>query len=142
MLRPDYAAAMAARPSRRIAIKRVYEAPSPGDGRRILVDRLWPRGLSKDAAKVDFWAKVLAPSDALRKRVHADPAFPDDAKAFADFDRAYRAELAIVLATPEGAAALGDIKSALRTGPVTLLFGLKNEERNHAAILRDVLVAT
>ncbi len=120
----------------KLHIKRVYDAPEPGDGFRVLVDRLWPRGMSKDAAQVDLWAKALAPSDALRKKIHADPGFPDDLAVWSAFERAYRAEIAKAVATPDGAAALAAIETAMKKGSVTLLFGLKNEVRNHAAILR------
>lgn len=130
---------MAKRPASELRIKRVYAAPEPGDGKRILVDRLWPRGLSKEAAQIDFWAKALAPSDGLRKRVHADPAFPDDARAWAAFERAYRAELKASADSPEGAAAISEISGAVKDGAVTLLFGLKHELRNHALVLRDYL---
>lgn len=69
--------------------KRVYDAPTKSDGYRILVDRLWPRGVSKERAAIDWWAKELAPSDQLRKWYHAEPE-----KRFKEFERRYRAELA------------------------------------------------
>lgn len=124
-----------------LQIKRVYLAPSLSDGRRVLVDRLWPRGLTKDAARIDFWAKALAPSDALRKRFHADPGFPDDNDSWAGFERAFVSEIVAATATPEGAAAMDTIRSAMAEGVVTLVFGLKNEVRNNAAVLRDFLSA-
>jgi uncharacterized protein YeaO (DUF488 family) len=130
---------MAKRRPNEIHLKRVYVAPEPGDGRRILVDRLWPRGLSKEAAKIDFWAKALAPSDALRKRVHADPNYPDDLASFAAFEQAYRAEIEKAAATEDGARALVEIRSAMKAGTVTLLFGAKHETRNNATVLRGFL---
>ena len=132
---------MAARTTNTIRIKRVYDPAQPDDGRRILVDRLWPRGLSKEAAEVDIWAKALAPSDALRKRVHADPGFPEKVASFAAFERAYLIELKKAVVTDEGAQALDEIRSARIAGPVTLVFGAKHETRNNAAVLRDFLNA-
>src|SRR5215468_2262158 len=75
------------RPAMKLSIKRVYDPASPGDGTRILVDRLWPRGIAKDKAKIDLWLKAIAPSDALRKRFHGHP------EDWAAFRRAYAAEL-------------------------------------------------
>ncbi len=126
----------------RLRLKRAYDVPDEGDGRRVLVDRLWPRGLSKDAARIDVWAKALAPSARLRKEAHADPGFPDEAKSWARFCKEYRRELG----AQEGEAedrreALETIRAALRQGPVTLLYALKatSEERNNAAALREWL---
>ena len=70
-----------------LRIKRVYQAPDPGDGVRVLVDRLWPRGLSRERAQIDLWLKEIAPSDALRRRFHGDPA------GWEEFKTAYYAEL-------------------------------------------------
>jgi uncharacterized protein YeaO (DUF488 family) len=107
-------------------LKRVYERPAADDGTRILVDRLWPRGIAKDKARVDLWLKDIAPSDALRKRFHAKP---DEWDAFC---AAYFAEL-------EGAVAKGaarDLLERLRKGPVTLLYAARDERRNNAVALR------
>ncbi|MGB6452494.1 MAG: DUF488 domain-containing protein [Steroidobacteraceae bacterium] len=112
----------------RIRLKRVYGPPSPDDGLRILVDRLWPRGLTKDAARIDLWLKDIAPSAALRQWFGHDPA------RWPEFRKRYRAELA---ANPEATASLrGAMKSEKQ---VTLLFGAKDEERNNAVVLREAL---
>ena len=109
-----------------LAAKRVYEPPAPGDGTRILVDRLWPRGIAKAKAEIDLWLKDIAPSDALRKRFHAKP---DDWDAFCV---AYAVEL-------EGApaqAAVKDLRDRQRKGPVTLLYAARDERHNNAAALK------
>jgi uncharacterized protein YeaO (DUF488 family) len=113
-------------PEASLALKRVYELPEPGDGTRILVDRLWPRGIARDKARIDLWLKDIAPSDALRKRFHAKP---DD---WDEFRAAYAAEL-------EGAgaqAAAKDLLDRLRDGPVTLLYAARDENRNNAVALK------
>ncbi|MQW88666.1 DUF488 domain-containing protein [Sinorhizobium saheli] len=107
-------------------LKRVYEAPAASDGTRILVDRLWPRGLTKDKAQIDLWLKDIAPSDALRKRFHGKP---EDWEAFCE---AYAAEL-------EGEAAQAAVKELadhLGEGPVTLLYAARDESRNNAVALK------
>jgi len=109
------------------AIKRVYEPADAEDGARILVDRLWPRGIAK--ARVDLWLRDIAPSDALRKRFHAKP---EDWDAFC---AAYFAEL-------EGAAAqtaAADLFERLAQGPVTLLYAARDEQHNNAVALRTWL---
>ncbi len=112
----------------RLHLKRVYDPPSPDDGLRILVDRLWPRGLTKDAARVDLWVKDIAPSAALRQWFGHDPA------RWPEFRKRYRAELA---ANPQAVATLrGAMKGAK---PVTLLYGAKDEERNNAVVLKEEL---
>lgn len=108
------------------ALKRVYEPPDAGDGTRILVDRLWPRGIARDKARIDLWLRDLAPSDALRKRFHGQP---DDWEAFC---AAYAAELEAVPAR----AAVKDLLDRLRQGPVTLLYAARDERRNNAVALR------
>ena len=114
-------------PADRIRIKRVYRAARVSDGRRILVDRLWPRGVSQDRARLDRWCKEIAPSDALRHWFHAGPQDWDE------FERRYRAELA---AQP---GMLRELVALAATDVVTLLFGSKDEERNNAAVLAEVL---
>jgi uncharacterized protein YeaO (DUF488 family) len=109
-----------------LAVKRVYEAPDPGDGTRILVDRLWPRGLAKDKAKIDLWLKDIAPSDALRKRFHAKPAEWD----------AFRAAYADELKGAAAQAAAKTLRERLRKGPVTLLYAARDERRNNAVALK------
>ena len=114
-----------------IRLKRVYDPPAPEDGLRVLVDRLWPRGLSKERAELDLWAKDVAPSTALRT------AFHHDGLSWDDFESAYRAEL-------EGSAraAVAALRADLAAHPVvTLLHAVADEEHNHAVILREALQA-
>ncbi|HWL48063.1 MAG TPA: DUF488 domain-containing protein [Sphingomonadaceae bacterium] len=106
-----------------IAIKRVYDPPAAGDGQRILVDRLWPRGLSKEKAKVSLWLKEIAPSAGLRKWFGHDPA------RWSEFQTRYRAELD---ANAETAAQL---REALKHGPATLVYGAHDTEHNQAVVL-------
>lgn len=110
-----------------VAIRRVYEPPDAHDGLRILVDRLWPRGLSKENAHVDHWLKDLAPSAALRKWFNHDP------DRWVEFQKRYRAEL------QEAEPTLKELKSLVRGRKVTLLFGAKDEAHNNAVVLRDYL---
>lgn len=110
-----------------VRLKRVYDPPAPGDGRRILVDRLWARGLSKAKAKIDFWAKDIAPSTALRKWYGHDP------DKWREFRKRYFAELD---ANPAGVAGL---RAQLGKGTVTLLFSSKETRLNNAAALREYL---
>jgi uncharacterized protein YeaO (DUF488 family) len=114
-----------------VRLKRVYAEPSADDGTRILVDRLWPRGLAKDKAKIDFWLKDIAPSDALRRRVHAK------ATAWEDFMVDYGQELA----QEPAASAAEDLMARLRREPVTLLFAARDETRNNAVVLQNWLQA-
>jgi uncharacterized protein YeaO (DUF488 family) len=110
-----------------IQIKRVYESPSPGDGRRILVDRLWPRGLSKAVAAIDFWAKEAAPSHDLRRWYgHAPEKWPE-------FKRRYFAEL------DAHSEAVAELRRAMGRGTVTLLFGSKELRLNNAVALKAYL---
>ena len=111
----------------RIRTKRIYEKPARSDGRRILIDRLWPRGVSKDTAQLDFWAKSVAPSDELRRWYQHDPSKWDE------FRKRYFAELN---ANPDG---LTELFENLGAGTVTLLFASKEEQLNNAAALRDYL---
>jgi len=114
----------------RVTVKRVYEEPSAADGLRILVDRLWPRGLSKQAAAVHTWLRDVAPSDALRRWFHARP------EAWESFRRQYLKELA----EPKAAEALDQLyRLAGGRRRVTLLFASKNTDRNNAIVLRDLL---
>jgi uncharacterized protein YeaO (DUF488 family) len=107
--------------------KRVYEEPDKGDGFRILVDRLWPRGLSKDRAQIDLWLKEVAPSDALRKW------FGHDRARWAEFKRRYFNELAD---KKEG---IEPIVEKASKGTVTLLYGAKDEGCNNAVALKEFL---
>jgi uncharacterized protein YeaO (DUF488 family) len=110
-----------------IKVKRIYEPPAPEDGKRILVDRLWPRGLAREEARVDEWLKEIAPSDELRRWFGHDPA------RWEEFRRRYREELA----------SRGELLDRLRTealhGAVTLLFAAKDEEHNNAVVLKKLL---
>jgi uncharacterized protein YeaO (DUF488 family) len=109
-----------------IAIKRVYDPPSGADGTRVLVDRLWPRGLTKEKAALDLWAKDLAPSPTLRKAFNHRP------ERFAEFTRHYLAELK---ANP----AVQAFRAELKRPKVTLLFGAHDQVHNHALVLADFL---
>ena len=107
------------------AVKRVYETPEAGDGTRILVDRLWPRGIAKDKARIDLWLKDLAPSDALRKRFHGHP------EDWNEFRAAYAAELK----APAAQHAVAELRRYMRAGPVTLLYAARDEAHNNAVAL-------
>lgn len=113
----------------RIRTKRIYETPESGDGRRILIDRLWPRGVSKQAARIDYWAKSVAPSHALRRWYAHEP------DRWPEFRRRYFAELD---ANPEGMEAL---RAQLRGRTVTIVFSSKEERLNNATALREYLEA-
>jgi uncharacterized protein YeaO (DUF488 family) len=108
-------------------IKRVYEAREKEDGTRILVDRLWPRGLTKEKAHVDLWLKEIAPSTELRKWFAHDPA------KWTEFQTRYKAELKN---NPEQ---LSILKKEITKGPATLLYGAKDEQHNEAQVLRKIL---
>jgi uncharacterized protein YeaO (DUF488 family) len=113
-----------------VAVKRVYEKPARADGRRVLVDRLWPRGLPKEKAAVHAWLRELAPSDDLRRTLHEDP------ESWPSFRRRYLKELS----RPEAAEALDKLHDlAEGTRQLTLLFASKDERRNNAVVLRDLL---
>jgi len=108
-------------------IKRIYDPPAPDDGFRVLVDRLWPRGITKQRAALDLWLKDVAPSTELRTWFHAQH------DGFGEFAERYRAELA---ANP----AVGELRAAAETHPaITLLYSVKDPERNHAAVLAEYL---
>ncbi|MFA7565986.1 MAG: DUF488 family protein [Alkalispirochaeta sp.] len=112
----------------KITVKRVYDEPEPGDGKRILVDRLWPRGLSKDKAQVDAWPKDVAPSDELRKWYH------QNLGQWEEFRKRYYAELD---GRPE---AVGELRKILESGGadgVTFLYSSKDKETNNAVVLKD-----
>jgi len=110
-----------------IRIKRVYDPVRPDDGRRVLVDRLWPRGVAKDEARIDEWLKEVAPSDELRKWFGHDPA------KWEEFRTRYRQEL-----KPRGEL-LERLRSEARKGTVTLLFAAKDVEHNNAVVLKEML---
>ena len=110
----------------KLCVKRIYEPAAKGDGARILVDRLWPRGIARAKARVDLWLKEIAPSDALRKEFHGHP------ENWAVFKRAYFAELK----SPEAKEAAKQLRACLRKGPVTLLYAAKDEAHNNAVALQ------
>jgi len=112
-----------------IALKRAYEKAARGDGVRILVDRLWPRGIKKEELQIDTWAKTLAPSTSLRKW------FAHDESKWPEFRKRYRAELAASGATKVIRDLLG---SAKRAKTITLLYGAKDREHNEAVVLRGL----
>ncbi len=109
-----------------LTVKRIYEPPAESDGARILVDRLWPRGLAKDEAHLDLWLKDIAPSNALRQRFHGHP---EDWDAFRE---AYFAELK----EPAAQAAAKELLDRLHRGPVTLLYAARDEAHNNAVALK------
>lgn len=110
----------------KILIKRAYEAPAARDGTRVLVDRLWPRGLTKDAARIDEWLKEVAPSTTLRRWFGHEPA------KFDEFRRRYRKEL-------QGRAAWEQLKALARSGTLTLVYSARDEQHNNAVVLRQLL---
>lgn len=110
-----------------LRIKRVYETADDDDGFRVLIDRLWPRGLSKDAAHVDLWLKELAPSTELRKWFAHDPA------KWTVFRERYIAEL------QDQGEALSQLRARMRKARVTLLYGAKDETHNNAVVLKALL---
>jgi uncharacterized protein YeaO (DUF488 family) len=112
-----------------VRIRRVYDPPGPEDGVRVLVDRLWPRGLSKDAARVDEWPKALTPSTGLRRWYHAGEG------SYEEFAERYEAELA----DPEAARLLDRVRELASTGDVTLLTASKTPEQSHATVLVRLL---
>ena len=113
-----------------VALKRVYEKPSLSDGRRVLVDRLWPRGLTKQAAQLDHWLRDLAPSNELRRWFHSRPQY------FGVFRRRYLNELC----TPESMKALEELYGLVDSSKkVTLVYASSNTEQNNATVLKELL---
>lgn len=112
-----------------VRIKRIYDPPSPDDGYRVLIDRLWPRGLARDAARLDAWARDVAVSDDLRRWFGHDPA------KWEEFRARYRAELL----APEKRLLLAELAERARQGTVTILYGAREERYNNAQVLREVL---
>lgn len=110
-----------------LQIKRVYDPPQKADGYRVLVDRIWPRGLSKDAAQIDLWMKDIAPSTELRKWFNHDPA------RWKTFQEKYRAELR------QMSEKLDELKARAQKERITLVYGAKDTEHNQAVVLQDVL---
>jgi uncharacterized protein YeaO (DUF488 family) len=112
-----------------VKVKRIYAEPSSHDGQRILVDRLWPRGIKKDAALLAAWLKDLAPSDELRRWFSHDP------QRWPEFNRRYLQELK----DPAKAPLLKDLLKRSQQGTVTLVFAAKDEERNNAVVMKTFL---
>jgi uncharacterized protein YeaO (DUF488 family) len=112
-----------------VRLRRVYEEPQPGGGTRVLVDRLWPRGLARQAARIDSWLKAVAPSDALRRWYGHDPA------RFDEFGYRYLDELA----DPERGQALRQLREMAAAGPVTLLTATRDLPHSQAAVLARLL---
>jgi uncharacterized protein YeaO (DUF488 family) len=110
-----------------IGLKRAYDAPATSDGWRVLVDRVWPRGITKDDLQVDAWLKDLAPSTDLRKWFGHDP------KKWDEFKRRYSREL------EQRSDALGQLAERAKVGRVTLVFGTKGTEQNNAVVLKEHL---
>jgi len=108
-------------------LKKVYDPYAKADGKRVLVDRLWPRGLKKEDAKLDLWLKDIAPSDTLRKWFSHEPA------KWQEFKKRYRKEL------EDRQDMIEDLRKEARKGTVTLLFAAKDSERNNAVALKEVI---
>lgn len=116
-------------PSGTIKVKRIYEPPAPEDGERFLVDRLWPRGVSREAAALTGWLRELAPSEELRRWFAHEPS------RWPEFRERYRRELQ----APEARRLLEDLARRAQSGPVTLVFAAHDPERNNARVLQAVL---
>jgi uncharacterized protein YeaO (DUF488 family) len=114
-----------------LAVKRIYAAAEAQDGTRVLVDRLWPRGIARDKARIDLWLKDIAPSEALRRRVHAKQASWDE----------FVIEYGRELTQEPGASAAQDLLARLARGPVTLLYASREETQNNAIALKNWLLS-
>lgn len=112
-----------------VRLERVYDRVSPSNGKRVLVDRVWPRGLKKESLALDLWLRDLGPSDELRRW------FGHRTDRWAEFQRRYRAELG----RPPQSELLDQLVGLARQGPLTLLYSARDEERNQAVVLRSVL---
>jgi len=110
-----------------VALKRAYEPPSPDDGLRVLVERLWPRGLTKEKARIDLWLKDIAPSAELRKWFAHDPA------KWTQFQQRYKAEL------KEKTELVRELKQKSKAGKITLVYAARDEGRNSALVLQKIL---
>ena len=110
-----------------VKIKRVYDQPEKADGKRVLVDRLWPRGVKKEDAGFDLWLKDIAPSNELRKWFSHDPS------KWQEFRKRYRKEL------ENKPGMIEDLKKAARLGTVTLLYATKDSDRNNAVVLKEMI---
>lgn len=110
-----------------IVLKRAYQPAAPEDGQRVLVDRLWPRGVSKETAAIDLWLKAIAPSTALRQWFGHDPAL------WGEFQQRYRAEL------DANGEVVGQLKEVIQAGRTTLVYGARDEAHNDAVVLADYM---
>ncbi|MDD4617152.1 MAG: DUF488 domain-containing protein [Alphaproteobacteria bacterium] len=110
-----------------LKVKRAYEAPSPSDGFRVLVERLWPRGISKERAALDLWLKEVAPSPDLRQWFHHEPA------KWAEFQKCYTSEL------KQQTEPLDFLRRKAKVGTVTLIYGSRDEEHNAAVALKKYI---
>jgi uncharacterized protein YeaO (DUF488 family) len=113
--------------SSNVRLQRAYDDPQPGDGHRVLVDRVWPRGRTKAELRLDAWARDLGPSTGLRKWFGHDPA------RWTEFQARYRAELS----DPERAHALDELAAIARSGRVTIVYGARDREHNQAQVIAD-----
>jgi uncharacterized protein YeaO (DUF488 family) len=113
-----------------VALKRAYEEPAASDGTRVLIERLWPRGLSKERAHIDLWLKDVAPSTELRQWFHHDP------QKFPEFRRRYEAELK----SEDAQEALAKLREIAKQGQLTLVFAAHNAEYSNARVLHDLLL--
>jgi uncharacterized protein YeaO (DUF488 family) len=111
-----------------IRLKRAYEPPAPDDGARVLIDRLWPRGVKKEDAAIDEWLKEVAPSDALRKWFGHDPA------RWQEFQRRYQSEVG------QHPGAFERLRALARRGQITLVYSAHDEAHNNAVVLKDLLL--
>ena len=112
-----------------VRTKRAYDPAEPGDGYRVLIDRLWPRGVSRDRARLDEWARDLAPSDGLRKWFNHDP------KKFAEFRERYREELRGHVDR------IDELRTRASHGPLTIVYGARDTEHNDAVVIAEFLRA-
>ncbi|MFJ5137000.1 DUF488 domain-containing protein [Streptomyces sp. NPDC088707] len=122
---PGEPAGRSGRPAHPVRVRRIYETPSPDDGVRVLVDRLWPRGLAKTDARIDEWPKALTPSTELRRWYHGTEG------EYEEFRRRYEAELA----APDAAAALARLRSIAAEETITLLTAAKDPAMSHTSVL-------
>lgn len=113
-----------------IKIKRIYQPAEPTDGHRVLVDRLWPRGITRERAKIDEWLKEIAPSHELRKWFHKEP------EQWNEFERRYVKELR----SPLKKELIEQLRDRAVDGTITLLFSVRDEIHNHASVLRNMLL--
>ncbi|HEX9015957.1 MAG TPA: DUF488 domain-containing protein [Chloroflexota bacterium] len=121
---------MAATRKASVRVKRAYDAPESGDGYRVLVDRLWPRGVTKEALRLDGWMKEIAPTPDLRKWFGHDP------ERWEEFQRRYRRELS----EPAQRRLLAELAERARSGMLTLVYGARDREHNGALVLRETIV--